>query len=135
MSRKGMLVLSCLLLVAAAGFSLAQDPPIPEAGQPEEVVQTLKFGISPDALWWIAPVASLLALAFAVFFYKTMMKDSEGTDKMKEIAQHVREGAYAYLYSQYRVVRLINKLIPLHCESYGDINIILFTIHTNTNTD
>ena len=58
-------------------------------------------------IWWIAPIASLLALGFALFFYRSMMKSSEGTDKMKEIAQHVREGAYAYLYAQYRVVGLV----------------------------
>jgi K(+)-stimulated pyrophosphate-energized sodium pump len=33
-----------------------------------------------------------------------MMKNSEGTDRMKEIAQYVREGAMAYLSSQYKVV-------------------------------
>ena len=58
-------------------------------------------------IWWIAPVASLLALGFAAFFYTRMMKASEGTDKMKEIARHVREGAYAYLYSQYKVVGIV----------------------------
>jgi K(+)-stimulated pyrophosphate-energized sodium pump len=33
-----------------------------------------------------------------------MMKNSEGNDRMKEIAQYVREGAMAYLRRQYRVV-------------------------------
>ena len=37
-------------------------------------------------LFWIVPVASVLALVFAFIFYKTMMKESEGTDRMKEIA-------------------------------------------------
>ncbi len=63
--------------------------------------------VSADLLWWIGPISSLLALGFALFFYKSMMKESEGSDKMKEIAQHVREGAYAYLYSQYKVVALV----------------------------
>ncbi len=58
-------------------------------------------------LWWIAPIGSLLALAFAMFFYKLVMKAPEGTDTMKEIALHVREGAYAYLYRQYRVVTYV----------------------------
>ena len=53
------------------------------------------------------PLAALAALVFAWYFYKTMMKSSEGTPKMKEIAQHVREGAMAYLKSQYRVVTLV----------------------------
>ena len=60
-----------------------------------------------ELLWWIAPIASVLSLAFAFFFYKKMMVSSEGTDKMKEIAQHVRDGAYAYLYAQYKVVGIV----------------------------
>ncbi|MCA9238219.1 MAG: sodium/proton-translocating pyrophosphatase, partial [Planctomycetales bacterium] len=57
--------------------------------------------------WLIAPIASIAALGFAVYFYKKMMEASEGTDVMKEIAQHVREGAMAYLSRQYRVVTLV----------------------------
>lgn len=60
-----------------------------------------------ETLWFIAPVAAVLALIFAVYFYKKMMESSEGTDRMKEIAQHVREGAYAYLYAQYKVVGIV----------------------------
>lgn len=57
--------------------------------------------------WWIAPVASLLALLFAYFFYRLVLKADEGTEKMKEIAAYVREGAYAYLFRQYRVVTMV----------------------------
>ncbi len=57
--------------------------------------------------FWLIPVASVLALIFAWFFFKNMMKNSEGTDRMKEIAQYVREGAMAYLTRQYRVVGLV----------------------------
>ena len=57
--------------------------------------------------WAIAPVAALLALAFAWFFYKKVMAAPEGTEKMITIAHHVREGAYAYLFSQYRVVAFV----------------------------
>ena len=57
--------------------------------------------------WAIAPIAALLALAFAWYFYKKVMAESEGTEKMMKIAQHVREGAYAYLFRQYSVVSLV----------------------------
>ncbi|KPK44570.1 MAG: potassium transporter [Phycisphaerae bacterium SG8_4] len=59
------------------------------------------------AFWLIAPIASLCALGFAWYFYKKMMEAPEGTDKMIEIARHVREGAYAYLFRQYSVVTLV----------------------------
>ena len=58
-------------------------------------------------LFWIIPVASVVALVFAWLFFKSMMKNSEGTDKMKEIAQHVRDGAMAYLSRQYKVVGIV----------------------------
>ncbi|SMO57540.1 K(+)-stimulated pyrophosphate-energized sodium pump [Saccharicrinis carchari] len=58
-------------------------------------------------LFWIIPVASIVALVFAWYFFKSMMKSSEGTDKMKEIAQYVRDGAMAYLSRQYKVVGIV----------------------------
>ena len=58
-------------------------------------------------IWWAAPVASVIALIFAVIFYRSMMKETEGTDEMEEIAQAVREGAMAYLNRQYRVVGMV----------------------------
>ena len=55
-------------------------------------------------LFWLVPVASILALGFAYYFYKWMMKQDEGTDIMKKIAKHVRVGAMSYLKQQYKVV-------------------------------
>ena len=57
--------------------------------------------------WWIAPIASILALGFAVYFYRKMAEASEGTDRMKEIAGYVRDGAMAYLSRQYMVVIVV----------------------------
>ncbi len=71
-----------------------------------EGTETAAAGGTP-AIWWIAPLGSLLALGFAVYFYKKMMEAPEGTEKMIEIARHVREGAYAYLFRQYSVVTLV----------------------------
>jgi len=59
------------------------------------------------AIWWIAPAAALLSLVFAYYFYKKVMAAPEGNEKMIEIARHVREGAYAYLYRQYGVVSIV----------------------------
>ena len=55
-------------------------------------------------IFWIIPVASILALVFAWFFFRQMMKESEGTELMKKIASFVREGAMSYLKQQYKVV-------------------------------
>ncbi len=57
-----------------------------------------------SSIFWIVPVAALTALLFAWIFYKSMKAQEEGTDRMKEIAAYVREGAMAYLRRQYTVV-------------------------------
>jgi K(+)-stimulated pyrophosphate-energized sodium pump len=56
---------------------------------------------------YLVLAASILALAFAFFFFKQMMKEDEGTDTMKKIALHVRKGAMAYLKQQYKVVGIV----------------------------
>lgn len=60
----------------------------------------------PD-VFWLVPVASLVALGMAMYFYLQMKKADEGTDRMKEIAEHVRKGAMAYLRQQYKVVTIV----------------------------
>jgi K(+)-stimulated pyrophosphate-energized sodium pump len=59
------------------------------------------------SMWWIAPIASVFALLFAIYFYKKMMSANEGNATMIEIAGHVREGAMAYLMRQYKVVFIV----------------------------
>ena len=60
-----------------------------------------------SALFWIVPVSSVIALVLAWYFYKQMMRESEGTPVMAKIASHVRQGAMSYLKQQYKVVALI----------------------------
>ncbi|MCQ2316479.1 MAG: sodium-translocating pyrophosphatase [Bacteroidales bacterium] len=56
---------------------------------------------------YLVLAASVLALGFAFFFYKRMLKADEGTDLMKKIALYVRRGAMAYLKQQYKVVIIV----------------------------
>ena len=58
-------------------------------------------------VFWLIPIASVVALGMAWYFFRTMMKEDEGTDRMKEIAEHVRKGAMAYLKQQYKVVTAV----------------------------
>ncbi|HPX07777.1 MAG: sodium-translocating pyrophosphatase [Tenuifilaceae bacterium] len=66
-----------------------------------------------DSLFWIVPVASLLALGFAWWFFAQMKKADEGTDTMKRIAQYVRQGAMSYLKQQYKVVGIVFIVLSL----------------------
>ncbi len=58
-------------------------------------------------LFWCVPAASVLALALAWYFYRQMMKESEGTPVMEKIARYVRQGAMSYLRQQYKIVGLV----------------------------
>lgn len=55
-------------------------------------------------IFWVIPIASVVALVMAWVFFKSMMRADEGTPRMREIAGHVRKGAMAYLKQQYKVV-------------------------------
>ncbi|MBR4137631.1 MAG: sodium-translocating pyrophosphatase [Bacteroidales bacterium] len=62
---------------------------------------------------YLVLAASVLALSFAYYFFRSMMKEDEGTDLMKKIASHVRRGAMAYLKQQYKVVIIVFIVLAL----------------------
>ena len=66
-----------------------------------------------NSLFYIVPAAAIVALFFAWLFFHQMMKESEGTVTMKEIAQYVRDGAMAYLKQQYKVVTIVFVILAL----------------------
>ena len=57
--------------------------------------------------FWLVPVSAVIALLLAWYFYRQMMKQSEGTETMQRIASHVRKGAMSYLKQQYKVVGIV----------------------------
>ena len=69
----------------------------------------------------LAPIGSLIAIAYVVYLWRFILKKDEGTDKMKEIATAIREGASAYLKQQYLVVGLY----------FVVVFILLFILHLN----
>ena len=63
--------------------------------------------------FWLIPVASVLALSIAYYFFRKMMLEDEGTPRMIEIAKHVRRGAMAYLRQQYKIVTIVFIILAL----------------------
>ena len=55
-------------------------------------------------IWYVAPIGAITALIFAYIFYLGVKKEDPGNEKMQTIANHVREGAFAYLKQQYKGV-------------------------------
>ena len=64
-------------------------------------------------IFWLIPAAALIALLFAWYFFRQMKRQDEGTERMKEIARYVREGAMAYLRQQYKVVVIVFIVLAL----------------------
>ena len=64
-------------------------------------------------LMYAVLAASVLALGFAYYFYRSMLGKDEGTELMKTIASHVRKGAMAYLKQQYKVVTIVFVILAI----------------------
>ena len=58
-------------------------------------------------VFWLVPIAGVVALAMAWHFFRAMRREQEGTPRMREIAAYVRHGAMAYLKQQYKVVGIV----------------------------
>ena len=56
------------------------------------------------ALLWCGIIAGIIALIYAVILALTVSKKDAGTDKMKEIAKNISDGAKAFLYSEYKIL-------------------------------
>jgi inorganic pyrophosphatase/K(+)-stimulated pyrophosphate-energized sodium pump len=97
--------MALVLLVAMTGTVLA-------AADPDTATETTEVakGVTSQAtfvfIWAVALVCAIIALIFAVKFFKMMKAADEGNEEMVEIAGHVRVGANAYLWQQYKVVGL-----------------------------
>ena len=97
-------VLAVLLIILPPMFSAEEKI----SDLSEKSLETIHSGgLSGWIGWIIAFGSALVGLVFAFYFYKSMMKEDEGTEKMRAIASYVREGAYAYLKRQYRTVSIV----------------------------
>jgi len=72
-----------------------------------------EFTLGATEWWWLffALASSLLAIVVGFFLSRGVLRADQGTEKMREIAGAIQEGAMAYLKRQFRTIALI--LIPL----------------------
>ena len=60
---------------------------------------------------WIALTASVVAIVCGVIFSLQIIKESDGNDRMREIAGAIQEGAQAYLNRQYSTIAIVGVVI------------------------
>lgn len=68
--------------------------------------QLLKGGKVMNELVWLAPIAAVAALVFALILASGVKKQSPGNDRMKEISGAIKEGAQAFLKAEYKILVL-----------------------------
>ena len=62
-------------------------------------------------LMFLTPIGAAAAIIFALILAKRVMKESEGTDRMKELAGFIRTGANAFLARQYKGVAIVFAIV------------------------
>lgn len=66
-----------------------------------------------DSLLYLPPLTGLIGLGFAIYLIKYILRLDTGTEKMRFIANAIREGAMAYLKRQYKTVSVIAVIIAI----------------------
>ena len=65
-------------------------------------------------LWLLAaPLMACCALLFALFIARSIRRQKTGTDRMREIAKAISDGARAFLRSQYRILAIFTAVVFL----------------------
>jgi K(+)-stimulated pyrophosphate-energized sodium pump len=70
---------------------------------------------------FIAPIAGVLALAFALYSVFYVTKQSEGTARMKEISAAIKEGAIAFLHSEYKILAVFIAIVTIVLAAIGSL--------------
>ncbi len=101
--------------------------PAPAAAAEETAAATESVAEWPIALGWaISLVGSIVALFFAWKFFNWMKEQNPGDEQMVKIAEHVRQGARAYLNQQYKIVFLFFLVVS------GLLAIVAFVFHAQS---
>ncbi|MCD8037159.1 MAG: sodium-translocating pyrophosphatase [Clostridiales bacterium] len=57
-----------------------------------------------ESLIYVAPIVGVIALIFAFILSNKVSREEDGTDRMKEIASAISDGAHAFLTAEYKIL-------------------------------
>ena len=60
-----------------------------------------------DALYWIIPIAGIVAILFAIYLARDVLSRDQGTEAMQDVAGTILEGAVAFIRRQYTTIAII----------------------------
>ncbi|MFC1487840.1 sodium-translocating pyrophosphatase [Thermoproteota archaeon] len=63
--------------------------------------------------WTIAPITAVVSILVAIYLYFYISKQSSGTDKMKEIAGAIQEGAMAFLKVEFKYLAVFVAVVAV----------------------
>jgi len=66
-----------------------------------------------DIWTWTIPIGGLIALLFAAFLYFRVSKQNPGDKKIRELNKAIREGAMAFLNSEYKVLMVFVAVVAI----------------------
>jgi len=122
--------LAVLMTVSTLASAQVVKPTVTELKKADAVNEEVVGPAEPlsvlgdiPGIWWVAPGASVLALIFAVVFFKQVKAANPGDEKMQEIAGHVTKGAMAYLKRQYKVVTVFFVIVAIALFIMGQIGV------------
>ena len=66
-----------------------------------------------DIWTWTIPIGGLIALLFAAFLYLRVSKQDTGNEKIQDLSKAIREGAMAFLNSEYKVLMIFVAIVAI----------------------
>ncbi len=75
------------------------------------MIYPFQIAINSPVVFWIAPIAGILAIAVSLLLMYRIGKMSPGGAKAVEVGNAIREGAYAFLKRQYKTIAIITAVI------------------------
>jgi K(+)-stimulated pyrophosphate-energized sodium pump len=66
-----------------------------------------------EKLFFLAPVAGVVALFFAYLMANRVMREAPGSNRMKELSQAIQEGAMAFLSREYRTLAIFVAIVAV----------------------